>query len=95
MDDYSIRFDPAKNGWLKEQRNICFDDMLPLLETGQWLDVYENPNYINQLIFIFEIAGECYCLAAVLDADKKELFLKTLYPSRAARRKYLKGGHNE
>jgi hypothetical protein len=87
--DFNIRFDPAKNQWLKKIRNICFDDVLPMLENGEWLDVYKNPGYPRQLIYVFEIKDECYALAAVPDMERQELFLKTLYPSRAARKKYL------
>lgn len=93
-EDFSIEFNIEKNEWLKQNRNICFDDIMPILEDRAWLDILEHPDqkkYPDQFIFVLEIDGECYALPFVFDEKKKTIFLKTLFPSRQLRKIYMKG----
>lgn len=99
--DYGIAYAPDKNAWLKAERGICFDDALPLLEAGAWLDIIEHPNqtqYPGRMIFVLELASDCYAVPFVIDHDKREIFLKTMFPSRALRKTYAtqldQGGRN-
>jgi hypothetical protein len=93
-EKFSIEFSTEKNEQLKQNRNICFDDIIPILEEGAWLDIVEHPNpdkYPDQSVFVLEIDEECYALPFVVDEKRKTIFLKTLFPSRQLRKIYLKG----
>ena len=81
-----------KNELLKEVRQISFEEIVFYIEQGFLLDVLENPNqekYKGQKIFVVEIDNYAYLVPFV--EDEREIFLKTIIPSRKATRKYLKG----
>jgi uncharacterized DUF497 family protein len=81
-----------KNELLKEERQISFEDVVFYIEQGFLLDVLEHPNrekYQGQTIFVVEIDEYAYLVPFV--EDEREIFLKTIIPSRKATRKYLKG----
>ena len=89
----SIRWNEEKNRRLKEERGICFEEVVLKIEKGEVLDLLEHPNqerYPGQRIFVVEIDGYAYLVPFV--ETEKEVFLKTVIPSRKATRKYLKGG---
>lgn len=93
LEDYEIEFEPEKNLWLRENRGICFDDVLPLIDEGMWLSIYNHPRqdqYPGQKIMVFLIQQECYLVPFVENNEDRKIFLKTLYPSRKARKHYLK-----
>lgn len=81
-----------KNELLKAERQISFEDVVFYIERGFLLDVLENPNqekYKGQRIFVVEIDDYAYLVPFV--EDEREIFLKTIIPSRKATRRYLKG----
>ena len=81
-----------KNELLKEERQISFEDIVFYIEQGFLLDVLEHPNqekYQGQKIFVVQIDEYAYLVPFV--EDEREIFLKTIIPSRKATRKYLKG----
>jgi hypothetical protein len=81
-----------KNEFLREERQISFEDVVFYIEQGFLLDVLEHPNqekYKGQKIFVVEIDEYAYLIPFV--EDETEVFLKTIIPSRKATRKYLKG----
>jgi hypothetical protein len=81
-----------KNELLKEDRQISFEDVVFYIERGCLLDVLEHPNqekYQGQKIFVVQIDEYAYLVPFV--EDEREIFLKTIIPSRKATRKYLKG----
>ena len=81
-----------KNELLKEERQISFEDVVFYIEQGFLLDVLEHPNqekYQGQKIFVVEIDEYAYLVPFV--EDEREIFLKTIIPSRKATRRYLKG----
>lgn len=78
-----------KNEWLKEERDVSFEEVVEAINTGKLIDVKDNPNkekYQNQKIYIVEINNYIY-LVPFLEEDTK-IFLKTIYPSRKATKKY-------
>ena len=80
-----------KNEQLKEDRNISFEMIIYLIESGNVLDIIKHPNqekYANQSIFIVEYNDYAYLVPFV--EDEKEIFLKTIIPSRKATKKYLR-----
>jgi uncharacterized DUF497 family protein len=83
-------WDQDKNNLLKETRNVSFEEVILSLGNNKLLDMVENPNklkYPNQKMFIVEI--EEYAYIVPFAEDKEKYFLKTIYPSREATKKYL------
>ncbi len=85
-----------KNALLKETRQVAFEDVVFYIEKGFLLDILEHPNkerYPDQRIFVVQIDDYAYLVPFV--EDEKEVFLKTIIPSRKATRKYLQGDEND
>jgi len=79
-----------KNQQLIVEREISFEEVVFHIERGQLLDIVEHPNqerYTGQRIFIVEINEYAYLVPFV--ESEKEVFLKTIIPSRKATKKYL------
>ena len=84
-------FSPEKNLLLIEERNISFEEVIAAIENGQILDIVEHPNrkkYGNQKMYVIGIKEYVYLVPFVIDA-KGDIFLKTIIPSRKAKRKYI------
>ena len=82
-----------KNNLLKETRSISFEEIVFAISNDKLLEVIENSNkekYPNQKMFVVEIRDYVYIVAFV--ENKEKYFLKTIYPSREATRKYLNKG---
>lgn len=94
---FDIRFNEEKNQLLKATRGICFDDVVEAIQDGKLLDDLDHPNpkFLHQHIYIVQISGYVYVSPYVINLAKKEIFLKTVYPSRIYTRKYLKGEGND
>lgn len=90
-----INWNAEESSALKELRNICFEDVVFYIERGEILDDYAHPNqkaYPGQRIMVVIIDNYAYLVPYV--ENDKELFLKTIIPSRKATQKYL-GENNE
>ncbi|HSX02631.1 MAG TPA: toxin [Candidatus Saccharimonadia bacterium] len=77
----------TKNDKLREEREICFEDVVVAISEGKVHDVLAYP---NQRFYIVGIQEYIYVVPFVEDEIK--IFLKTIYPSRKLTKKYLKGG---
>jgi len=83
-----FKWNKEKNSLLKKQRGICFEDIIEALDTAI-LDVYDHPNqeeYPSQKIYVVEVFNYVYLVPFVVDGDDR--FLKTIIPSRKAKKKY-------
>ena len=81
-----------KNELLREERQISFEDVVFYIEQGFLLDVLEHPNqekYKGQKIFVLQMDDYVYLVPFI--EDEREIFLKTIIPSRKATKRYLKG----
>jgi uncharacterized DUF497 family protein len=81
-----------KNQRLQIERNVSFEEVVFYIEQGRLLDIIEHPNsqkYQGQRIFIVNINGYAYLVPFV--ETEREVFLKTIIPSRKATRQYLRG----
>ncbi len=88
----SINWNIEKNQKLAEERGISFEDVVVLIQQGEILDIVEHPNqknYPNQRIFVLNIDDYVYLVPYV--EDRKEIYLKTIIPSRKATKLYLRG----
>ncbi len=84
-------FDPNKNAWLIETRQINFEEIITVFETRGPIDVLNHPNsqkYARQKIYVIELNDYIYLVPFVEDNGK--IFLKTAFPNREAAKKYLK-----
>jgi uncharacterized DUF497 family protein len=79
-----------KNEILKQKREVSFEEIAYLIESGQILGIEDNPNRSNQKIYILEIDNYAFIVPFVEQDD--EIFLKIAFPSRKYTKRYgLKG----
>jgi len=85
-----INWNSTKNQQLISERGISFEDIVFYLQQGALLDDIEHPNsdrYPNQRVFVINIDG--YASLVPYVENTKEIFLKTVIPSRKATKIYL------
>jgi hypothetical protein len=85
-----------KNEKLKTERGIGFEEIVFLIAKGDLLDVLEHPNqsrYPGMRILVVRREEYVYLVPSV-DTDR-EVFLKTIIPSRKATAQYLGEESNE
>ena len=85
-----------KNERLKAERAISFEEIVFHIAEGHLLDIIEHPNvkkYKGQRIFIVNVEDYAYLVPFV--ETEREIFLKTIVPSRKATAQYLRRGPNE
>jgi uncharacterized DUF497 family protein len=84
-------WDESKNVWLQKARGISFEEVELAINRGGLLDEvkhYNHDKYSNQKILIVEFNDYAYLVPFVDSGDT--YFLKTIFPSRKATKKYLK-----
>lgn len=88
---FTICFNEEKNQLLKATRGICFEDVLDILEQKKMIDDIAHPSksYPHQRMYVIAYQKYVYAVPYVIDEKKKEIFLKTIFASRALTRKYL------
>ncbi len=85
--DWSV----IKNEKLKAERDISFEEMITAIEDGGLLDTVDTPHpqkYGGQRMFVVDFCAYVYLVPFVEDDEK--IFLKTIFPSRKATKKFLK-----
>jgi len=85
-----INWNPEKNQQLISERGVSFEDVVFYLQQGALLDDIEHPNsdkYPSQRIFVIDIDGYVHLVPYV--ESRKEIFLKTVIPSRKATKQNL------
>jgi len=85
-----INWNSTKNQQLISERGISFEDVVFYLQQGALLDDVEHPNidkYPNQRVFVINIDDYAYLVPYV--ENRKEIFLKTVIPSRKATKIYI------
>ena len=83
----------SKNEWLKQQRGVCFEQIVVAIDSGGLLDLLAHPNpakYPGQRVMVVEFGSYVY-LVPLVEAEA-HYFLKTIIPSRKATRDFLHGG---
>jgi hypothetical protein len=82
---------PAKNEWLKEHKNISFEQLIFHLSQGDVWKTADHPdqhNYPGQKIYSVIVEDYIYLVPHIIEQDY--IFLKTIIPSRKAIRDYLR-----
>ncbi len=89
---FKLNFNEEKNQILKATRGICFDDVIVAIRKKNLLAsiVHPSSRHSNQWMYIIEIEGYAYVVPYVKNAEKNEIFLKTVYASRFMTKKYIK-----
>ena len=85
-----INWNSTKNQQLIAERGISFEDVVFCIQQGRLLDDVEHPNsdkYLDQRIFVVNIDDYVHLVPYV--ENQKEIFLKTVIPSRRATKQYL------
>ena len=85
-----INWNATKNQQLMSERGISFEDVVFYLQQDALLDDIEHPDsdkYPNQRVFVINIDDYIYLVPYV--ENRKEIFLKTIIPSRKATKAYL------
>ena len=89
-----INWSKEKNERLVKNRGIGFKTAAQMIESGEILGIIDNPNqikYAGQRMYILNIDNYAWLVPFVENGD--DIFLKTMIPSRAATKKYLRGGN--
>ena len=79
----NFRWNTEKNNLLKEERGVCFEDVVTQIYEGNILDIIKHPNeekYPGQKIYIIFLQNYAYMVPFV--KNENEIFLKTIIPSR-------------
>jgi len=92
---FKIEFNEEKNLLLQEIRKVSFDQVIKAIEGGKILDDLKNKNHPKQKVLVVKIGNYVYAVPYVINEKKKTIFLKTVYPSRALTKKYLRKKKHE
>ena len=94
---FTIRFNEEKNELLKATRGISFEDVQNAVEKDDLLaDIkHSSKKHPRQRLYVIKIKGYVYAVPYIINVEKQEIFLKTIYPSRTLMKLYMKGGENE
>lgn len=95
-DNLHFNWNSDKNQKLLEERDICFEDVIVAINSGNLLSVRKNSseNHQSQDVLIVEIDEYVYYVPFVKNGN--EYFLKTIIPSRKLTKEFLgRGGKNE
>ena len=87
MKDFE--WNEEKNEWLKEHRDISFEEIAFYIEKGGLLDSYEHPNrerYPRQSIFV--VRTDIYVYIVPYVEEDEYYFLKTIIPNSEAKKRY-------
>jgi hypothetical protein len=87
-----IRWNPDKSLSLKAERDVSFEEVLSAISQGGLLGVMDHPNrakYGHQNMLVVRIRDYAYLVPYV--ETEKEIFLKSIMPSRKATRDFLSG----
>ena len=85
-----IRWSAEKSLSLKAERGVSFEEVLSAMSQGNLVAVMDHPNrvkYRHQKLLVVRIRGYAYLVPYV--ENEKEIFLKTIMPSRKATRDFL------
>lgn len=90
---YGFDYSKKKDRLLKKARDISFEEVIEAIKSGNLIkdvDHFNKKNYPNQRIFIVKLRKYIYAVPYVLDKKRNVKFLKTIYPNRVLKKKYLK-----
>lgn len=84
-----IRYSKSKDRKLNKLRKISFEEIIEVIQNDKILAVEASPNtkeFPDQKAYIIALKDYVYVVPFV--ENEKEIFLKTIYPSRKFKKKY-------
>jgi uncharacterized DUF497 family protein len=84
-----IRWNSEKNELLRRERGVTFEEVVHHIENDDILDRRKHPNrekYPDQTVFVIDLGSYVYLVPCV--ENDEEIFLKTVIPSRKAKKEY-------
>lgn len=96
-EEITFNFSADKNKWLIKERNISFEEIIAAIEDGNVFDIVEHPNqkkFGHQKMYIVHADDYVYLVPFVKE-KMGGIFLKTIIPSRKAKKQYLDNEENE
>jgi uncharacterized DUF497 family protein len=87
-------YSEEKNQQLIREREISFEEVIAAIDNDQLLCVTDHPNkqkYPNQKMYVVELNEYVY-LVPFVEKGEHAVFLKTIFPSRKAKKLYEKEG---
>lgn len=84
-----LRWSSEKNQLLAKTRGVPFEEVALHIEDDEILDIRKHPNeerYPHQKIFVIDLGDYVYLVPFV--EDDEEIFLKTIIPSRKAKKEF-------
>jgi uncharacterized DUF497 family protein len=91
-----IEFDKNKSQKLLAERGICFEDIIPLIQSGDIVKDLPHPNakkFPHQRIIYLEHKNYIHAVPYVEDSEK--IFLKTIFATRKVRKQLEKDNEEE
>ena len=88
--DAEFGWNDEKNRQLKAERGLSFEDVVAAIENGRVLADIDHPQagrLGHQRILVVDIAGYA-CVVPYIE-DGQQVFLKTVFQSRAMQKKYV------
>lgn len=88
----NFKYNHEKNAQLLKSRGIGFEEIIQSIAEGNLLEIRKHHNpikYPNQEILYVRILEEVYSIPYIKESNDT-IFLKTLFPSRKARKEFLK-----
>lgn len=82
-----IKWNEEKNNLLKEIRDVSFEQVVEEIANYRNTEPEINPAHPHQFITFVKINDYPYAVPFVVD-DEGNWFLKTIYPSRKAKRRF-------
>jgi hypothetical protein len=94
---FDINFNEEKNQLLKATRGVGFIEIINAMSQGDLLAEIAHPRIrrLNKRLYVVKIKKYAYAVPYVINTQKNEIFLKTVYPSSALTKKYIKGDNHE
>lgn len=83
-----FRYSYEKNAQLLSERGIGFEEIIQAIADGNILDIRQHH---NQYIIYVRVMSEVYAVPYVEEGEDA-VFLKTIFPSRKARKEFLLPG---
>lgn len=87
----NFKYNYEKNAQLLQTRGIGFEEIIQAISEGNILDIRKHPNelkYPDQKILYVRVLEEVYAVPFI-EEEKGCFFLKTLFPTRKARKEFL------
>jgi len=82
-----IVWDEQKNTWLKDTRNVSFEQIAGIIFAEQYFDIVDNPTRKHQEYFVIPLNEYTWLVPFLVD-EQERIVLKTAYPSRKFHKLY-------